>query len=182
MTRSPENTKVFRAEKTTRNRDDFKVMVVGVMIGIIILLGVPIGNGLYDQTLAARPFVTATVEVVKTPDYENPMLLYDADAKQHVQATWIAIIRDANGSRLETRRGTGDYVVREDNPRLWTWEAFFDNESGGASPRVPEQPFMVCLRYTSRTVDSDTTDETPEVCSKIFYPELGEVQIIEESP
>lgn len=182
MTNNPDQTKVFRAAKTTKNRDDFKVLMVGLMIGILMLTLFPVMGKVYDKAIAERPFLTATVEIVQTDDYERPMLLYDADPKQHVQATWIAIIRDANGVRLETRRGDGDYVVREDSPRLWTWEAFFDNESGGLAPRVPEQPFMVCLRYTSRTVDSDTVDETPEICSKVFYPELGVTQIIEDSP
>lgn len=179
MTHNPEHTKVFRAEKTTKNRDDFKVLMVGLMISILMLLLFPVMGQVYDKAIAERPFLTATVEIVQTDDYERPMIFYDADAKQHVQATWIAIIRDANGSRLETRRGTGDYVVREDSPRLWTWEAFFDNESGGTSPRVPEQPFMVCIRYTTKTVDTDTADETPEVCSKIFYPSEG-TPIIED--
>ena len=181
MTDNPEYTKVFRAEKTTQNRDDFKVLMVGLMISIFMLLLFPVMGQVYDKAIAERPFLTATVEIVQTDDYEQPMLLYDADSKQHVLATWIAIIRDANGVRLETRRGNGDYVVRDDSPRLWTWEAFFDNESGGASPRVPDQPFMVCLRYTSRTVDTNTTDETPEICSKVFYPSEG-TPIVEETP
>jgi len=179
MRHNNQSIKVFRAEKTTKNQDDFKVLVVGLMISIIILLMIPFVGTTYDKQFAERPFLTATVEIVKTDDYELPMLLYDADAKQHVQATWIATIRDAKDIRLETRRGNGDYIVREDSPRLWTWEAFFDNESGGASPRVPEQPFMVCLRYTSRTVDTNTVDETPEVCSKVFYPSEG-TPIVEE--
>ena len=182
MTYNPEHTKIFRAQKTTQNRDDLKVLMVGLMVGILMLLLFPVMGQVYDKTLAERPFLTATVEIVQTDDYDQPMLLYDADPKQHVLATWIAIIRDVKSQRLETRRGEGDYVVREDSPRLWTWEAFFDNGTGAPAPHVPEQPFMVCLRYTSRTVDSNTTDETPEVCSKVFYPELGETQIIEESP
>lgn len=174
--------KLFRAHKTSHNRDDFKVLMVGLVVAILILISFPMFGVFYDRNLAERPFVTATVGIVRSDDYENPMLLYDADAKQHVTATWIAIIRDTKGNRLETRRGVGDYVVREDSPRLWTWEAFFDNELGGVSPRVPKQPFMVCLRYTSRTVDTNTDDETPEVCSKVFYPELVETQPTEDMP
>lgn len=173
MVRNLKYTKVFRVAKTTQNQDDLKVLLVGLIISIFMLLFFPAIGGMYDKFLAERPFLTATVEIVQTADYDKPMLLYDADPKQHVLATWIAFIRDANGVRLETRRGDGDYVVREDSPRLWTWEAFFDNESGGASPRVPDQPFMVCLRYTSKTVDTNTVDDTPETCSEIFYPSEG---------
>lgn len=172
--------KIFRAEKTTRNRDDFKVMMVGSMIGILMLLVFPVWGTLYDQNFAPRPFVTATVEIVQTDQYEEPMLLYDADAKQPVTATWIAIIRDKNGNRLNSRRGQGNYSVREDNPRFWTWAAFFDTEDGTPPPAVPAQPFMVCLRYDSITPDTKVVDETPEMCSQVFHPGLGEVKIIEE--
>ena len=172
--------KIFRAEKTTRNRDDFKVLIVGSMIGVLMLLVFPVWGQFYDQNFAPRPFVTATVEIIQTEDYERPMVLYDADAKQPVTATWIAVIRDTKGHRLETRRGQGNYSVAEDNPRLWTWAAFFDTEDGALPPAVPQQPFMICLRYDSITPDTKVVDETPEVCSQVFHPELGEVKIIEE--
>lgn len=172
MNKTHEHTKVFRAEKTTRNRDDFKVMMVGTMVAILMMLLVPTIKGLYDSHLAERPFIRATVEIIQTDDYERPMLLYDADAIKSVEGIWVAIIRDAKGQRLETRRGDGSYGPQEDNPRLWTWAAFFDDESGGDSPTVPNQPFMVCLRYTSQTIDTGIVDESPEICSKVFYPEL----------
>jgi len=164
--------KIFRAEKTTKNRDDLKVLMVGSMIGILILLVFPVWCEFYDKNFAPRPFVTATVEIIQTDDYERPMLLYDADAIKPVEGIWVAIIRDAKGQRLETRRGDGSYGPQEDNPRLWTWAAFFDDESGGDPPTVPNQPFMVCLRYTSQTIDTGIVDESPEICSKVFYPEL----------
>jgi len=172
--------KIFRAEKTTRNRDDFKVMVVGSMIGILMLLVLPVAGQMYNQFWADRPFVTATVEIIQTEDYQRPMVLYDADATQAATATWIAIIRDENGNRLETRRGFGNYSTKEDNPCLWTWAAFFDNETGVIPPAVPDQPFMVCLRYISKANDTGVDDETPETCSATFFPELGEVKIIEK--
>lgn len=172
--------KIFRADKTTRNRDDFKVMMVGSMIGILMLLILPVAGQMYDQFWAERPFVKATVEVIQTDDYQRPMVLYDADATQPATATWIAIIRDQMGNRLETRRGSGNYSTAEDNPRLWTWAAFFDNESGVAPPTVPEQPFKVCLRYISIANDTGVEDETPEICSAVFFPEQGSVKIIEE--
>lgn len=162
--------KIFRAEKTTRNRDDFRVLLVGSLVTIAMMLVVPLISQFHDYALADRPFVTATVEVVESDQYERPMLLYDADAKQPTDATWIAIIRDADGIRLSTRRGQGSYEVKKDEPRLWTWAAFFDTETGSPLPEVPNQPFQVCLRYVSIAQDSGVHDETPEDCSSIFYP------------
>lgn len=163
--------KIFRADKTTPNRDDFRVLMVGTMIAIFMMLIIPVVAQVYDTTIAGRPFVTATVEIIQTDDYQNPMLLYDADAKQPTDATWIAMIRDEKGYRLDTRRGHGSYEVEDDNPRLWTWEAFFETENGIARPPVPKKPFQVCVRYVSVARDSGVLDHTPESCSKIFYPE-----------
>jgi hypothetical protein len=173
------HTKVFRAEKTTRNRDDFKVLVSGSLIMILMLLTFPLIGRVYDSTLATRPFVTATVEVVQTDDYKLPMILYDADATQLVTARWIRIVRDGDDSRLGTRRGESDYSAKEDNPRLWTWEAFFNDGTGIAAPPVPTQPFKVCIMYISTTVDTGISDETPETCSKVFYPELADDAVME---
>ena len=172
--------KVFRAEKTTRNRDDFKVMMIGSMLGILMLLTLPVAGQMYDKFWADRPFVKASVEVIQTEDYQRPMVLYDADATQPATATWVAVIRDQYGNRLETRRGIGNYSTKEDNPRLWTWGAFFDNGTGAPAPIVPNQPFKICLWYISTANDTGVEDETPETCSATFHPELGDVKIIEE--
>ena len=168
--------KLFRAEKTTRHRDDLKVMMIGSMIGILIFLGLPFTGQIYDQFWADRPFVTATVEIVQTADYERPMILYDADATQPTTAIWIGTIRDEYGNRLVTRHGSGNYSTKEDTPRLWTWAAFFDNETGVTPPVVPDGPFSVCLRYISKANDTGVGDETPEICSSTFFPEGGRDQ------
>jgi len=177
---NPEATKVFRAEKTTPNRDDFKVLMIGCMIGILLLLVLPVGGKIYDQKFVERPFVTATVEVVQTDDYAHPMILYDADAVIPVRATWVTAIRDERDQRLETRRGEGNYSAKEDSPRLWTWFAFFDNGSGADAPAVPDKPFKVCIWYISQTIRSAVDDETPEVCSDLFYPNNPNNAEIEE--
>lgn len=169
MSKSLQN-KVFRAEKTTQNHDDFKVMVVGCLISGLMLLGLPLLGEVYDKFFAERPFVTATTELIQTHEYARPMILYDADATQPTTATWIATIRDANGNRLESRRGYGNYSTKEDDPRLWTWAAFFDDEAGEIPPVVPKQPFKVCLRYISKANDTGVGDETPEKCSALFSP------------
>jgi len=167
-----ESEKLFRAPKTTQNRDDFKVLMVGLLLGITILLVLPLITRWYDQLVTERPFIMATVEVIQTDDYKRPMILYDADSVTTVEAAWTAIIRDEKGQRLDTRRGLNDYVPSEDNPRLWTWKAWFDNGDGSPPPAVPTRPFQVCVSYVSMTVATKVSDQSPEVCSYIFYPKL----------
>ena len=170
--------KVFRAEKTTRNRDDFKVLMLGLMFGIIMLLTFPLFQRGYDASFTERPFIRATVEIIQTNDYERPMILYDADAVKIVEATWIAVIRDDKNQRMETRRGQGNYSPVEDNPYLWTWTAFFDNGDGAPPPTVPDRPFKVCVSYIAITIDTKVSDESPEVCSTVFNPNLDHTKII----
>lgn len=179
MNNSSEGEKLFRAKKTTQNHDDFKVLMVGAVLTIILMLTIPVFSKFYDYNFADRPFVVATVEVVKVAEYEKPMILYDADAIRLVDATWTAIVRDAKMQRLSSRQGEGVYTDAVDNPRLWTWDAFFDNGSGSPAPLVPDQPFHVCVRYSSVTRISQVEDESPEVCSKLFDPNLGQIEIID---
>jgi hypothetical protein len=181
MNNSPEHSKVFRAEKTTKNRDDFKVLMVGLMIGIFLLLVLPVYQQVNDQYVRERPFVRATVKVVQTKNYERPMILYDADSTlKSVQGTWIATIHDTNGNRIATRRGTGNYTNKEDNPRLWTWTAFFEQTDGAETPDVPEQPFYVCVRYVAVTLTTSVVDDSPDYCSVIYHPEYNSTDIVGE--
>jgi len=181
MNNSPEHSKVFRAEKTTKNRDDFKVLMVGLMIGIFLLLVTPVYQKVNDQYMRERPFIQATVEIIQTESYERPMLYYDADSTlESVQGTWITAIHDIDGSRVATRRGIGNYTNNEDNPRLWTWTAFFEQTNGAEIPDVPEQPFYVCIRYVAVTLTTSVVDDSPDYCSVIYYPERNSTNIVGE--
>lgn len=170
MMDNPEATKIFRAEKTTQNRDDFKVLMVGSMVTIIMLLVFPLIGKTYDRLWAERPFITATVEIIQTNLYTNPMILYDADATRPVSATWVAIIRDQNNFRIATRRGTGSYSIAGDNAKPWTWESFFDDGLGSVPPEVPKYAFKICVKYFAVTTITNIQDETEETCSGLFLP------------
>lgn len=161
----------MRVDKTTRNADDFRVLLAGAIMAIIIMLVQPLTVKFWDGFVAGRPFVTATVEIVYDQDAQQVKVLYDADAKQPTDAVWIGLIYGEDGERIFTRRGDGAYTTKEDNPRLWSWEAFWDNEKGLAPPAIPTVAFKICLRYISTARRSGILDETPEACSKMFYPE-----------
>ena len=162
----------LRAEKTTQNRDDFRVLLAGSIICILLMVAPPLIQKYWDTFISTRPFITATVEVVDVDGIFEPMILYDADAHKQVNAIWIAAIYDSHGRRLASRRGEGSYTTAIDEPRLWTWNGFFDNETGVDAPDIPTVPFMICVRYVA-TTDTGVRDDIPNTCSNVFTPKAG---------
>lgn len=163
----------LRAEKTSRNQDDLRVMISGSLFCIFLILVQPLAFKAYDYLLAERPFVSATVELVHVEGRTQPMIRYDADATQDVEGIWIATIySQAEGEyvRVATRRGDGAYNTQQDEPVLWSWAAWFDNERDGATPQVPRSKFMVCVRYVVEASDSHVHDDTPKFCSDLYDP------------
>ena len=159
----------LRAEKTTQNQDDYRVLLVGMVFSILLMLFVPIIHTVWDTHFSARPFVSATIKIVKGAEGELG-IMYDADATKPVDGTWVAMMLDENNSQLMTRRGEGSYNPTIDDPRFWTWTAFFDNDKGLNSPGVPNVPFKVCVRYIVEARNSGVSDESPQYCSNLFDP------------
>lgn len=172
----------LRVEKTNTTRDDLRVMISGVLVCIFLIMVQPFVFLLYDSIWAQRPFVTASVAIYHVEGRENPMLLYDADATQAVDGIWIASIYAASDdARMDSRRGSGSYNSTVDEGRLWTWQAFFDNEVA-QPPQVPTEPFYICVRYIVEARDSGADDESPPNCSITYdpnnptlLPETGEI-------
>lgn len=159
----------LRADKTNRNRDDFRVLMAGIIFAIFLMVSNGFFMKMWDDFVSAKPFVSATLEI-KDLGKPEPYVLYDADATQQVDGVWVASIVDTNNAQIMTRRGDGSYNDNIDGPRLWTWAAFFDNDKGLNDPGVPNVPFKVCVRYIVEARDSGATDESPTYCSKIFDP------------
>lgn len=160
-----------RQEKTGTWLDDVRVLLFGVLACVFLIIFIqPTISRLYDVFWAERPFVSATVAIYKVEGREYPMVLYDADATQPVDGSWIASIFTASdNARWQTRRGSGSYSTRLDEPRLWTWQGFFDNEVSDY-PDIPEEPFYVCVSYILEARDSGAHDETPAFCSQVYDP------------
>lgn len=169
----------MRAEKTTRNKDDLRVIIAGTLFCIfMIMMQKPI-YWMYDSVYAERPMISATVEVKAIAGRERPMIAYDADARQNVRGTWVASVYEAEGdqARLFSRRGDGNYDSQtiSDEPQLWTWGSFFDNENADyVIPPVPDRPFIVCVRYDVLAVDSNFNETTNNYCSEPFDPAVME--------
>lgn len=169
----------LRAEKSgNRNRDDFRVLMAGSIFCILLIMMQSLYGRIYDSFFADRPFVSATVEIIYVDDQLPPLIKYDADALQPVKGTWIASVYDKDGTRLNTRRGSGNYSDIEDEPKFWSWTAWFDNEASDP-PAVPDHPFFVCVRYDVTANDSGVDDSTEKFCSPVYDPNNPHPQLTE---
>lgn len=161
----------LRAEKTTRNRDDLRVMIAGTLFCIFLIIVQPFVFKIYDDWYAERPFVRAIVQVYYVEGRNFPMIFYDVDATQPVDGKWRATLHTAEGSRITTRRGDGSYNDKEDIGKLWTWEAWFETDSESGPPALPDESFFACVSYIVEARDSGSQDETPEpYCSNLYDP------------
>jgi len=159
----------LRVEKTTKNQDDFRVLMFGSLVTLLLLVSGPYIVKVWDTLFASRPFVSATLEIVDRGGIE-PRILYDPDALRAADGFWFASMVDESGVQLLTRRGEGSYNSNVDGPEEWTWFAFFDNNRGLNSPGVPTVPFQICVRYIVESRFSGSTDETPTYCSPLYDP------------
>ena len=158
----------LRVEKSgNKNKDDLRVMIAGVILCVLMIFGHGAYQKIYDEFFAPRPFMTATVELVHVDKSLPPLIKYDADPVQNVSGTWVASVYTADGTRLTSRRGHGNYTVREDDPKFWAWTAWFDNEQSDP-PLVPAEPFYVCVRYQVTATDSGVDDGTEPFCSNVY--------------
>lgn len=173
----------LRAEKTNTFRDDVRVLMAGILFCIFMILMQPFVFRAYDYFWAERPFVSATVEIVFVDEGLPPMIKYDADATQPVVGEWIASVHeiDENGNpvRITSRRGNGRYSDQKDDPKLWTWAAWFDNEMDYSTPEVPTVPFKVCVRYDVDARDSGVNDDSPLYCSQVYDPANPTLTVVE---
>lgn len=163
----------LRAEKTTKNRDDLRVMIAGTLFCIFLIVVQPFVFRIHDHFIAERPFVSALVQVYYIEGRNRPMILYDADATQSVKGEWRATLhsKKESGARIATRRGIGSYTNLEDVGKLWTWGAWFENDSELGPPSVPNEIFKACVHYEVETQDSGTYDESEEpFCSDWYDP------------
>jgi len=167
---------MLRAEKTTQNHDDFKVLLVGCVIALVMLTVIPMITRVIDLYFTDRPFVVAeTLELVPVEDSDTPGILYDADAIVNVDATWVASIEtddEIDGPLYLISGGASYSIHRDDKPKVWTWQAWFDDGMGVKPPAVPTEPFRVCVRYVSVTKATKVADETPKKCSPLYDPVL----------
>ncbi|MGB1214961.1 MAG: hypothetical protein ACPG4X_16455 [Pikeienuella sp.] len=158
---------MIRANKVSQNVDDFRVLIAGLIVGALILIFANPVMFFYDKYIDPLPLLSATVEI-EDRGADGVFVAYDADASQPVDGIWIASVHNEGGDRLSSRRGDGRYSDKIDNPRAWSWAAFFDAEDGAPPPAIPNEAFYLCVRYIATARDSGYTEETPAFCSNVL--------------
>lgn len=148
-------------------REELRMLGLMTLVGAFWMLSQVEFGAVYDAKYG-RPFVSATVEIVASPD-RAPRIRYKAHAREPVKGQWTAVVYSDDGTRLSSRWGEGNYTPNDREPKLWLWSDFF-GAPGQAPPEVPEGPFSVCVFYTVQALDSGVWDRTPESCSEIFDP------------
>lgn len=156
---------MIRAEKTTRNADDFRTLMFGVVAALAILLGLDPALRMYEQYGSSRPWVVPTIHVVPTEN-GRPDFLYKANVRFPVSGTWTAFLQYENGRRYCTERGEGNYKPNLDAPRLWEWTDWL-----GRDCLEPVKPYRACVFYVVRSV-RNVFDTTDPVCSPLYDPKL----------
>ena len=140
---------------------------------LVLWLGVfakPQFDRVIDDHWPRLPWVAATtLEIIPPTEEGPPMVLYKAQATRDLQSTqWTATTHFADGTRLHTRKGPGNYSTTPGSARLWTWEAFFE-EGARQPPPVPRVPFKICVNYTATSLSGITKEGEP-FCSEPFDP------------
>jgi len=137
------------------------------------------GRGLYLAHVADPVWVRATVQLVPQAPGTPPKVAYWSTADRPIEAVWTAIVSNEAHERLQTRRGHGNYKPRPLQPPFWTWDAFFDDGVRNP-PKVPAEPFMLCVWYRAKDDRTGIVRDTPEFCSDVFDPVSN--TILKEEP
>jgi hypothetical protein len=155
-----------------------------VILALLILMAQTTewGRSIYITHVADPIWIRTEVEIIPQAMGQPPKIEYSKETDRPVRAVWTAIVRGHDHTRLSTRRGDGNYFTSagEASP-IWSWDAFFDDGIRNA-PRVPMEPFMVCVWYRASDLRVDLTRDTPEYCSSVFDPRVNRLVGSTENP
>lgn len=141
-----------------------------LLLGIVLLafLVVPPVQFLFDKHVRARPFVTATVQVVAPDEVgDKPHVKYAVHSSVAVNVLWSAWV-DVNGRRTCGGGGQSGHGPEANNqdPKIWDWENWLQKDCP-----VPRKPFSLCVRYVA-TTHSMVGDVTAPYCSETYDPRV----------
>ncbi|WP_300009652.1 hypothetical protein [uncultured Roseobacter sp.] len=139
-----------------------------VMWGVV-LFGREEGRVLWDTYVDRGPWTSPAVEIIPM-DTGKPGIRYQANARRAVTGQWTAIIETAEGGRIATRKGRGDYSPKTYSvqPAPWSWASFFEN--GQTAPAEPAFPYRICVRHVVKTLDSGVIRAGRKSCSSAYDP------------
>lgn len=157
----------MRAEKTTRNADDYKVLVVGIICSILILLGSFTVPRLYEQRWYR--------DVTRITPFYDAMLLYSNVSKNEIQITMggtlikrrcdfnnlFGYIYADNGIRYRVPVDTTDEPVKGNRPPSDTPESYGPwTISVDDNPNFPVTAIPVRWEIIAEHVKCPTEPET----------------------
>jgi len=154
---------MFRACKGTPNENAFRTLMAGCVLTIPILLSIDPALRFYEQHIAPKPWVVATVEIVPVAGAARPAVLYGVDAKSLVSGRWKAWVEPKYGDvfvRGCRGSGPGNYSPTQTEKRLWKWGDWL-----GRDCALPPRPFRLCVSYSLETPRGAREDFGP-YCSE----------------
>jgi hypothetical protein len=130
----------------------------------VFMIGQPAIERAYDKYQRDRPFISATIEVRKSPSGAKPTIWYRAHTNVQSKGTWTAylLIDDQRGC---SGKGPGNYGPSPSFLKPWAWADWL-----GKNCAVPNGPFQACVFYQTTIIDTGISDTSPPYCSEVYTP------------
>lgn len=140
-----------------------------ILLGWIFLLARGTVHETLDELSDGTSWISARVEMMN-----DGHIRYGVCAFRPISGVWTAKIYDAEGRRIDSRKGLGDYSKPDGcvAPGAWTWTDFFTGYRADP-PEVPDFPFRICVQYRMTSIETDVTKHSPAFCSEIHDPTEG---------
>ncbi|WP_420415938.1 hypothetical protein [Marinovum algicola] len=146
--------------------DEFRnwllIAVIGLALGYQHILRA------IDEASHPATWMRATVEI--EGNTSPPDLRYGVCAFRAIDGVWTAVLYDAEGRRIDSRKGAGRYTSPDkcDPAELWSWHDFFTGYRPDP-PAEPDEPYRVCLTYRMSLASGATADSV-RFCSRVYRP------------
>lgn len=161
--------KVQRRKADGSRRDVLMPVLFALPVTLLIILAVPSLQRIYDTYFREGPWVVTEVSISEVMgDNGNPMILYNAVGITCTKGSYSAWIENDKGSRLEDGHEDGfTYCPHNRQPKLWKLSSWLGNDK----VIVPkDQPFRVCVSYSTVTVVTGVSRQSGPYCSDLRYP------------
>jgi hypothetical protein len=134
------------------------------ILGGAFMIGQPAIERVYDKYLRDRPFITASIDVRKSPSSAKPTIWYRAHTDVQSEGTWTAYIL-VDDRRSCGSKGQGNYGPGPSFLKPWAWADWL-----GKDCAVPNEPFKACVFYQATILETGVSDTSPVYCSEVYTP------------
>jgi hypothetical protein len=157
----------LRAPKDTPARNAARTLTAGVVLALLILVSLDPALRLYDQHMLERPWVSATLTLVRSRERPAgaPDILYRVTTERQLVGLWSSWVETGRGTQCG-RQGQALFDAGFDAQR-WSWSGWF-----GVECPMPVGPVRVCIRYIVET-RWQARDVAGPFCSDTYVPVAG---------